>query len=255
MRENTRRVPTMSEWRGSDDASPAVAGAFADLETVFAMQGERITRDPLSDVIRVEIEGVRYYVKRYRGAGKGLRRYVGRPRVKAEWQNLKHFARWGIPTAPVVAYGLERSNGVFARGALITRELEGTEDLAYLAKHNDPRLRDRHWVAAISEQLANATRLLHGHCFTHNDLKWRNLLVNPEGKLFFIDCPAGGFWYGPLLRRRITKDLACLDKVAKYKLSRTQRLRFYLQYSERARLTAGDKKHIGEITRFFEGRE
>jgi hypothetical protein len=41
-------------------------------------------------------------------------------------------------------------------------------------------------------------------------------------------CPAGTFWWGPFLRYRIVKDLACLDKVAKYHLSRTQRLRFYL---------------------------
>jgi len=70
---------------------------------VFALQGERLTRDPLSEVIRVERGGVNYYVKRYVAAGKGLRRYLGRPRVKSEWQNLKRFAKWGIPTAEVVA--------------------------------------------------------------------------------------------------------------------------------------------------------
>ncbi|MBM7061179.1 heptose kinase [Pseudomonas sp. UL073] len=245
----------MSGWKTSAELAPAVTALFADLDAVFALQGEKITRDPLSEVLRVEHAGTRYYVKRYWGAGKGLRRFLGRPRVKAEWQNLKHFASWGIPTAPVVAYGLERKAGAFARGALITQELVGTEDLAVLAKRDDARLRDRHWVDAVSRQLARATRALHDHHFAHNDLKWRNLLVNPQGELFFIDCPTGAFWWGPFLRRRIVKDLACLDKVAKQQLSRSQRLRFYLQYRGRARLNASDKRRVRQIVDFFEGRE
>ncbi|RJG14374.1 heptose kinase [Pseudomonas cavernicola] len=245
----------MSEWRLTEGASAELAAIFTDLDTVFALQGENITSDPLSEVIRVECQGLRYYVKRYHRAGKGLRRFIGRPRVKAEWQNLKYFAKWGIPTAPIVAYGLERKAGAFVRGALITRELAGTEDMAQLALRDDACLRDRAWVARVSQQLARATRALHERHFTHNDLKWRNLLVNSLGELFLIDCPTGSFWWGPLLRYRIIKDLACLDKVAKYKLSRAQRLRFYLQYRGRERLDAGDKKSIRQVVKFFEGRE
>lgn len=233
----------------------ALSADFGDLDAVFALQGQRLTRDPLSEVIVIEREGVRYYVKRYWGGGKGLRRYIGRPRVKAEWQNLQHFAKWGVPTASIVAYGLQRQCGRFVRGALITRELDNTEDLALLAKRADPRLRDPAWVDGISRQLARATRTLHEHHFTHNDLKWRNLLVNDRAELFLIDCPTGSFWWGPLLRYRMVKDLACLDKVAKHTLSRSQRLRFYLQYREHARLNASDKQRIRQIVGFFEGRE
>jgi RIO-like serine/threonine protein kinase len=138
---------------------------------------------------------------------------------------------------------------------LITRELVGTEDMGQLALRNDECLRDSAWVARVSQQLANATRILHKRHFTHNDLKWRNLLVNQQCELFLIDCPTGSFWWGPFLRYRIIKDLACLDKVAKYKLSRAQRLRFYLQYRGRERLGASDKKRIRQIVGFFEGRE
>ena len=233
----------------------ALSADFGSLETVFALQGQRITRDPLSEVIRIERDGVRYYVKRYWGAGKGLRRYLGRPRVKAEWQNLKLFAKWGVPTAAVVAYGLERQWGRFVRGALITRELANTEDLAQLARRDDSRLGDPSWVDGISRQLARATRILHDHHFTHNDLKWRNLLVDDQAELFFIDCPTGSFWWGPLLSYRIAKDLACLDKVGKYKLSRSQRLRFYLEYRGHQRLQADDKQRIRQIVGYFEGRE
>ena len=244
----------MASWNLAPEYR-ALAADFGSLEAVFAIEGERLTKDPLSEVVRIERDGVRYYVKRYWGAGKGLRRYLGRPRVKAEWQNLKLFAKWGIPTAPIVAHGLERKAGAFVRGALITRELENTVDLAEVASRQDLRLADRTWVQIMSRQLAKCTRTLHDHHFTHNDLKWRNLLVNDKAELYFIDCPTGSFWWGPLLRYRIVKDLACLDKVAKYHLSRTQRLRFYLQYRQRSRLSRGDKQRVRQILKFFEGRE
>lgn len=245
----------MSAWHLSEGLPEHLAEDFGSLQAVFAIEGKRLTRDPLSEVILIEREGLRYYVKRYWGAGKGLRRYLGRPRVKAEWQNLKLFAKWGVPTASLVAYGLERRAGAFMRGALITRELQQTCDLAELARVGDIRLSDPAWVQGVSLQLARSTRILHDHGFTHNDLKWRNLLVNEHGELFFIDCPTGSFWWGPLLRYRIIKDLACLDKVAKQVLSRTQRLRFYLQYCGRRRLNDSDKRRIQRVLRFFEGRE
>ncbi|MDO9322434.1 MAG: lipopolysaccharide kinase InaA family protein [Pseudomonas sp.] len=244
----------MAGWK-LDDAYAELAADFGNLEAVFALQGARITRDAISEVIRVERAGVRYYVKRYRSAGKGLRRYLARTRVKTECRNLKRFAKWGMPTPQVVAAGLERSRGAFVRGALITRELVGTQDLAGLVNQRDPRLQSAEWVRAVSQQVAELTRCLHDHHFTHNDLKWRNLLVDEAGKVFLIDCPSGSFWWGPVLSYRIIKDLACLDKVAKQQLSRTQRLRFYLQYRGRARLNDSDKKRLRKIIGFFEGRE
>lgn len=228
---------------------------LGSLDAVFALDEEFITRDGISRVVRINREGVRYYVKRYHRGGEGLRAYLGRPKIKAEWINLRRFERWGMPVPHIVAYGLERRFGIFRRGALVTREAPDTTDLAQLVRNGDPRLRDPRRVDRIGRQLAKATRTMHDHRFTHNDLKWRNLLVDTQGRLFFIDCPSGGFSFGPLLKRRIVKDLACLDKVAKYHLSRTQRLRFYLQYRGYEKLTAADKKCIRQILRFFEGRE
>ena len=49
--------------------------------------------------------------------------------------------------------------------------------------------------------------------------------------------------------------LLLTDKVAKQNLSRTRRLRFYLDYVQRQRLSRDDKKRIRKIVRFFEGRE
>ena len=244
----------MAGWR-LEPAYAELGSTFGSLEAVFRLEGERITRDSISDVIRVKLAGVHYYVKRYRKAGGLLSSCLLRPRIQAEWVNLQRFASWGIPTVDVVAYGLERRFGAFVRGALVTRGLESSVDLAALVARQDPRLTDSAWIDAISRQLAEATRTLHEQGFAHNDLKWRNLLVNEQDTVFFIDCPTGGFWWGPFLRHRIIKDLACLDKVAKYALRRTQRLRFYLQYTGHRRLTADDKVRVHAVLRYFEGRE
>jgi len=232
---------------------PALAEAFKNLDAVFALSGERVSADSQSEVLRIHSQGRIFYLKRYWCSG--LRRWLSKPKVQSEWENLQHFTRWGIPVAPLLAFGLERRCGGFVRGALMTGELKGCEDLAKLAKNHDPRLKNPEFVKRISEQLALATRTLHAHRFAHNDLKWRNVLVDSEGHLFFIDCPSGRFWRWPLLNYRIIKDLACLDKVAKYHLTQSQRLRFYLQYSGRTRLNAKDKKRIRRICRFFQGRE
>ncbi|MCQ3971567.1 hypothetical protein, partial [Klebsiella pneumoniae] len=69
----------MASWT-LDSAYGDLGADFGSLKAVFALDGERLTKDPLSEVIRIERDGVRYYVKRYSGAGKGLRRFIGRPR-------------------------------------------------------------------------------------------------------------------------------------------------------------------------------
>ena len=251
-------------WLNPDYANGEAERLFGTLDATFAVEGELIAKAPLSRVLRVTADGKRYYVKRYLGNGKnavrrwfGLRGLVAPQRVVKEWKNLLLFRKWGIPTATLVGYGLERKYGSFVRGALITEEIPNTTDLERLATASDPCLRDRRWMAQVLRQVANITRTLHAAGFAHNDLKWRNLLVDGGGSptVYLIDCPSGGMWWGVFLKYRIIKDLACLDKVAKYQLSRSQRLRFYLDYTGQRRLGVEDKQRIRKILAFFEGRE
>lgn len=245
-------------WTLNPEYATGASGVmFADLDSVFALQGEAITRDPLSTVHKVWVGDRFYYVKRYTGAGKHLRRFLGRPRVQAEWENLLHFHAWGIPAATVVGFGMERRAGAFVRGALITEEIVGTQDLAQVGKGGDPRMQDDKWVRHVAGQVAHATQMMHGQGFAHNDLKWRNILVDqqPLADVYMIDCPGGGFWRGSLLEHRKVKDLACLDKLAKRFLSFRQRIRFYKVYSGKVKLDAGDRKRLARIDRYFEGRE
>ncbi|WP_426415754.1 lipopolysaccharide kinase InaA family protein [Aestuariirhabdus sp. LZHN29] len=233
------------------------AEAFATLDEVFELDGEIVAADDESATFPYRVGAKRYYVKRYHKT-KEFRSYLGMSRIVTEWRNQQQFVAWGLPAAQVVAYGQQRLLSKTQRGALITEALENTLDLAQMAEMGSPLLQNRGWMRLVLRQLADITRALHDRRFAHNDLKWRNILVsqNPDApRLYLIDCPAGRRWVWPFLEHRIVKDLACLDKVAKYQLSRTQRLGFYLHYVDRPRLTAADRKRIGKILAFFDGRE
>lgn len=235
----------------------AAAEAFGSLERVFTLSGTTAARDSESIVLRVNAGEKDYYVKRYHKT-KGIRSWLGFARIRKEAENQLLFKQLKIPAAEVVAYGEEHVLSKTVRGALITLALKNTVDLASLAQEVPDLIQNKRWVKQVILQVANITRKLHDYRFCHNDLKWRNILVtrdeqNPQ--VYLIDCPVGQRWPAFLLRRRIVKDLACLDKVAKYRLSRTQRLLFFKEYTRRGRLSAADKRMIRRVLGYFEGRE
>lgn len=229
---------------------------FNNLAQAMIPRGEVVTQSPYSAVYYFEASNHKaYYIKQYTSAGKYLRRFIGRSRNRAESENLKYFAALGIATPPVVAYGEARRWGCFSHGVLITAALSETTDLVQL---DQAYLQDTAWLQRVSFAIANYTRKLHQHGFIHNDLKWRNILVDKSAAsddVYFIDCPVGRKRYFYCRWRGIIKDLACLDKIAKQRISRTQRLRFYLAYAQKTRLNLQDKKKIKKIVNFFQGRD
>ncbi len=234
-----------------------VGGTCRALSDIFKLDLPAISKDSISDLVYLEIEGHGYYVKRYISAGKYLRRIFGPSRVRVEWLNLQRFRRWGIPVPAVAVYGVERRAGFFSRGVLVTEALNRTTDLFTMAQMRHENLSDRRWVDRIMRQVARFTRVMHDRFFAHGDLKWRNILVRDgaEPQVYLIDCPGGAYLPPPFLEARKIKDLACLDKVAKSHLSRSQRLKFYLYYRGRKKLTCRDKRHIRRILDYFDGRE
>jgi tRNA A-37 threonylcarbamoyl transferase component Bud32 len=233
-----------------------IGDSVSTLDKTFSLTGTEITRDIISSMARTRIDGKNYYLKRYTGGGKNLRRYIGRSRIRGEWESMLFFHEHGIPAAKVIAYGQEIRWGVMARGALVTEEAPDTLDLLQMVRNSSPLLKDHQWMNQVIEQLAEAVRVMHSQSFIHTDLKWRNILVsqNQSPEICFIDCPAGDKVSPLSLERGKIKDLACLDKLGKYHLSRTQRMKFYRLYCG-GHLNAKDKKRIGKILKFFEGRE
>lgn len=103
-----------------------LAADFGSLDSVFALEGERLTRDPLSEVIRIERDGVRYYVKRYRSAGKEPAPLPGATADQGRVAEPQALREVGHSHRRSGRLGLERKAGAFQRGAMITRELPGT---------------------------------------------------------------------------------------------------------------------------------
>tara|TARA_B110000902_G_scaffold61756_1_gene72969 strand:- start:12 stop:758 length:747 start_codon:yes stop_codon:yes gene_type:complete len=245
---------TKPYWTITDSfANTPAAALFASIDAVFDLQGEKITSAPISEVIKVSCNNKNYYVKRYTARGGKLSKWFGNSRILGEWQNLVFFQKIGVSTPPIVTYGETSTNNY--RGCVITEEVANTVDLSVLAETNQPELRNKQWLNHVSQQIADAARKMHQQGFAHNDLKWRNILVTKETlpTAYFIDCPVGRFWPWPFLQHRIIKDIACIDKVAKFALSRTQRLRFYLHYKQKTKLNSNDKKVLKKIIHYFDG--
>lgn len=236
-----------------------VANAFESLGKVFAIEPHvpLASSDSESVVFRHEVDGSSFYVKRYHSV-KGLRSWLGWSRIQVEWKNLLLFKHLNVPAAPVVAYGQECCFSKTIRGALVTVGLKNTNDLAAMVQAHSPLLNSRAWVSSVMNQVAKVARTLHDYGFSHNDFKWRNILVTQDREkpqIYLIDCPVGQRWFGPIRRYRLLKDIACLDKVAAQQLSRTQRMRFFLDYRDHSTLNAKDKQDIRKILTFFKGRK
>ncbi len=247
----------VSWWIHPDLAQSVAGGHFRDLDSVFALTGEVLSDGSLNRMSRVEIDGRTFYVKLYFRGGKRLRRWLGQSRLQTEWLNLQRFRQWGLLCPDILAYGIQKYGPFFVRGALVTSAIPAAYDLAYWAKNCHFQFEQKEWLGAVSVQVAAITRTLHQKGFAHGDLKWRNLLVT-QGEVplvYCIDCPDGRFWRSPFLSYRIIKDLACLDKIAARILTKTQRLRFFLDYRQEKKLTSESKKQIKKILKFFSGRE
>jgi tRNA A-37 threonylcarbamoyl transferase component Bud32 len=236
----------------------SLAQLFSSFDAAYDYPGELVAKSPLSQMYKTSIDGVVYSIKKYNISRKILQRYIGQSKVYTEWQNLFWFRSLGIAVPNVIAYGEEKQGWVTHRGIIIMEELKNTHDLRHIADNNPQLIQSSQWLNQVSHQLADVTRLLHQQHFAHNDLKWRNILVDSNvdyPQIYLIDCPSGRKWLKPFLNYRIIKDLACLDKRGKYELSKKQRLAFYKDYAQCRKLTAKHKKQIRKILKFFHNRE
>ncbi len=219
---------------------------FPDLDSLFALEGEQVTTAKRRHVIKTTIDKQTYYVKRYMRPGTGLRRFLGRSRLRAEWENLRYFASQSIPVPDMVAYG-EQRKGFFKKGALLLREIPDVVPLNEIAQHEI--FQDKQWRHDVIQKIASYVRILHQHRFVHGDLYLRNILVNMQSDVYFIDCPQGKKRFWPILRHWVIKDLACLYKEAKGLFSEEECLYFLQEYTGHLALTAKDKRIIDKVVK------
>ena len=130
-----------------------VRGLFPDHTSAIVAPGEEINRNWMSRLVRCRDGDDYYYIKTYASRGRGLRRFIGRSRVRAEWENLQEFVAMEIPTAELVAYGESEVSGNY-RGTLITREVRGAIDLATMVDNSHSLFCDRQWRLQVIGQLS-----------------------------------------------------------------------------------------------------
>jgi len=246
---------TYDNWRLDEELNDSEAvQQFLSLEKVFLCKGERVVQDKISEVIRFKGSTKTYYIKRYTASGRKAFDYFRKSRICSEWENLVSLTKIGLPVPNIIAHGEKRRKGRFLIGALITEEVENSKNLAQHLSDNADLINDKKWLYSVIDQVAGYVHEMHAHKFIHRDLNLRNVLVQTQGypAVFFIDCPAGGFEAGFYLKRGIIRDLAHLDKVARYVLSNRDLLRFYKKYKKIDKLTSADKQLIAKIRHFHD---
>jgi tRNA A-37 threonylcarbamoyl transferase component Bud32 len=213
--------------------------------------GEMLKSGRANEVRRLQVSGPvarTLYIKKYwyptarlRWSGFYRGTFLGRSKVRTEFENLHLLREWGLDAPAAVAYGETRSGRWLHRSFVIS---EGVADPVSLDLFICSRLiRERR--RELIRRLADLTRRMHEHQFVHHDYFWRNILLSGKSleHFYLIDSHKGRRWRW-LERRSRAKDLATLDAPAPGYFRRTERLRFFLQYRGHARLTKTDKALI-----------
>ncbi|MGB0743783.1 MAG: lipopolysaccharide kinase InaA family protein [Opitutales bacterium] len=183
-------------------------------------------------------EPIPVFVKVYTYRRHLLERLWRTGRARLETRNLLFFQQIVIPSAEVVAWGQRKNKfGKLIEEFIITRAVPDTLTLdKFVGQHCPDRnrplysnLRDQ-----ILTKLGQATAKIHQAHFFHKDLKWRNILASLNGeevKLCWIDCPSGDFHPPPYPQTHgRLKDCATLDKIARFKCTKEERLHFVASY-------------------------
>jgi len=224
-----------------------VAGDDASAQSVVPSQGVYVSQVTL----RMGEQRVSVFYKLYTEPS-GSWRYVGRwSKARRETLSYDAFAKLGIRCAQWIACSEQRDRFRRLRSAfLITVAVPDAMMLdEYIAQHcDDPRDSQANTTRrALIDQLAAQVSCAHRASFFHNDLHWRNIIVNGpahDPNVWWIDCPRGRVQRLPWLQRRLAvKDLACLDRTAVDVCSQSERMRFLLAYAQ------GDRQRARQLAR------
>lgn len=175
-------------------------------------------------------------------------------RARREYHNLLRLAELGFDAPEPVAYGQERTLGLASVSFLLTRAVEDAVSLRELADRPErapfplPAAAERR---ALLADFARTLRRAHEAGFFIHTLRAKNLLLgrrNGRWALYVLDVPFAGIWRYRIFRRSgRVRDLACLARVGRMLLSRTDRMRFARAYgADRAllrRAQAYQEKH------------
>lgn len=259
--------PTLTEFAENFWAAPDWHESLRQLglttfDAVFSFRaGQSLTKPNLSAFRsrdRIPVPGRKaLYLKRYNHPP--LRHQItgwlqwGRRVSCADLDRLPAdpLAQIGIQTPKIVAYGTRRGRLFERQSFIITEEISGSS----LEKRLPDCLTDLNPLHSPAprrqflNRLADWVAAFHSNGFCHRDLYLSHIFLTEDDRLVLIDLHRT---FRPrLLRRRwCLKDLTQLYYSAPGQwISRTDRLRFYLRYVGRSKLTAADRRFIRKIKR------
>ena len=139
------------------------------------------------------------------------------PRPFRELVVTEEVRRRGIPTVEVYAACVERSWGPFYRGWLVTRQLQGGQDLWTAVQDGGFR---KLGASQVLKAVATSLRALHREGVYHRDLNLKNILVRcePDGvRGYIIDFDRAILFVGEvpmtLARRNLGRLLRSVNKL------------------------------------------
>jgi hypothetical protein len=229
------------------------------IDAIFAFAGGRnLAKATLAkhrSRIRFETENpaATLFLKRYKNTPvlAQIKNWLGHRRIAStmfyDLDPAEKLAAAGIHTPQTVCYGSERGLLFEKRSFIITKQIPG-ESLERLlpscfADTSKENVKARR---KFIDRLAEFTRKFHATGYRHRDFYLAHIF-HYDGVFYLIDLQRA---FKPLLfsnRYRI-KDIAQLSYSAARKyFSRTDRLRFYLAYSDKKRLEQNDKSFIRAV--------
>lgn len=233
---------------------------------VYALAGGEIFKRSGSNEVRRVCLGApgagrvlfikKYWIARPRQIWSGLLRgaVFGTSKARREFENLRQLREWGLDAPAPAAFGEERRWGVVMRSFLMSEAVPDAAPLHHVIQRwlpaQSPEAR-RQWRERLIARLAGYTRRMHERRFAHHDYFWRNIILSGHSleRFHLIDSHKGRVWRPSGVRRSRAKDLATLDAPAPGYFRRPERLRFYLLYAGRTRLTPDDKSFLRDVLR------
>jgi lipopolysaccharide core heptose(I) kinase len=214
-------------------------------------EGTRICHKRGRSVFRFELEGRAFYLKRNRLHPVEFWKALSRFRIPAlgafiEWKNILALRDAGIPTVTPVAMGECSRYGIETESFTLTEEIYDAEPLDVVVRrdYSGPlSVGDRRKKWQLIRTLAGLAAKFHGSGMNHQDFYLNHFFLGYDGTLFLLDLQRVGRRSRISCHYRI-KDLAQLaySSLCVGGLSRTDRMRFFLEYLGQSSLHKQDKE-------------
>jgi hypothetical protein len=167
-----------------------------------------------------------------------------------EWVSASQLTSAGVPVPRTIAYG-EQWGGLFEkRSFIITEKIPNAEALERKLPEcfdGQPTIANLKRRRQFIAQLAGFIKRFHETKHRHRDLYFSHIFQDNNGGFFLIDL-ARVFKPMVLRRRYRIKDIAQVYYSAPRRyFSNTDRLRFYLVYAGKSKLTGTDKVFIRRV--------